>query len=530
MVYTHTKGVVVPITQRWRKRLIFGMTAVFVAGLSAFSLSANAETAQVKNVSTGESFKTIQAAIDAETTAEGNIIEVPDGTYAPFVVDKDANITVRAAADAKPMIKGKMNARTNAIIDVQANGATIQGLTVALPERDGRDKDWSKHKAPEFSRDKNEATTMTDTTDKRVPSRDAVLVPATAVHGMIGVSISGQDVTVEGNTIKGKLLAIRTTSAHLEGNATIEDNKINAYIGLGFQNTNNTVRHNEVKTSLVGIASIVPGNTIEFNNFVSVSGLSALAFSGVELNVAKNWWGSDMGIGRTLFDNVVAEPWLCQPFQDGETLSVDGNCMPTGEPEVPPTEPVDTFAPAVVLTAPTEHAVLSGTVTFAGTVTDEANASHYFGVRDLSTEDATIVRKSDKMSATEPEVAASYEFDTSSLRDGNYRVILIGDDVAGNSGRVGANVVFENFVNNKDECLSGGWERGTFEGKTFASEEACVDYYDPAIEQPQQPQLPDKIRGWLGTLKDKLSDWNAWGWGWIDVSRGALNAFLGLRW
>ena len=64
MIYTHTKGVTIPVTQRWRKQLIFGMAAVFVAGLSAFSLSANAETARVKNVSTGESFATIQAAID----------------------------------------------------------------------------------------------------------------------------------------------------------------------------------------------------------------------------------------------------------------------------------------------------------------------------------------------------------------------------------------------------------------------------------------------------------------------------------
>lgn len=530
MLYTQTKGVVVPITQRWRKQLIFGIAAVFVAGLSAFSLSANAETAKVKNVSTGESFATIQAAIDAETTVEGNIIEVPDGTYAPFVVDKDDNITIRAAAGASPTVKGKTNADSIRIVDVRSDGTTIEGLTVTLPERDGRDKDWSKHEAPEFNRDKNETTALTNMADKRVPSSDVVLTPATAVRGMIGVSISGQDTTIRGNTIKGKLLAIHMASANLEGNATIEDNKINAYIGFGFQSTGNIVRHNDVKTSLVGIATMVPGNMIEFNNFVSVSGLSALAFSGVELNVAKNWWGSDMGISRTLFDNVVAAPWLCQPFQDGETLSVDGSCMST--PEVPPTEPVDTFAPAVVLTTPTEYAVLSGSVTFAGTITDEANASHYFGVRDLSAEDAAIVRKSDKMSATEPEVAASYEFDTSSLRDGDYRVILVGDDLAGNTGRVGANVTFENFVDNKDECLNGGWERGTFEGKTFVSEEACVDHYEPATQPQQPPQLPgaDTVRGWLSALKDKLSNWNAWGWGWIDVTRGALNAFLGLRW
>ena len=530
MVYTHTKGVIVPIAQRWRKQLIFGLSAVFVAGLSAFSLSASAETAKVKNVNTGESFATIQAAIDAETTVTGNIIEVPDGTYAPFTVNKDDNITVRAAVDAEPTIKGKMHKHSGSIIDIRANGVIIEGLTVALPERDGHDKDWSKHKAPEYSLNDRSVSTPTDRADTHGPSAAAVLTPATAVRGMIGISVSGQDATIKNNTITGRLLAIRTATTNAIGNVTIEDNEINAYVGIGMQNTGNIVQRNDVKSSLVAVASMAPGNVVEFNNFISVAGIDAVAYGEAELNVTKNWWGSDQGVGKTVFGKITAAPWLCQPFQDGETLSVNDSCAPVDEPEIPPTEPVDTFAPAVTLTTPTEHAVLSSTVTFAGTVADEANATHYFGVRDLSTENATIVHKSDKMSATEPKVTASYEFDTRSLRDGDYRVILVGNDVAGNSGRIGANVVFENFVDNKDECLSGGWERGTFEGKSFASEKACVDHYEPTAEQPQQPQLPDRIRGWLSTLKDKLSDWDASGWGWIDVSRGAFTTLFGLRW
>lgn len=527
MVYTHTKGAIVPITQRWRKRLVFGLSAVFVAGISAFSLTASAETAKVRNINTGESFATIQAAINAETTVEGNIIEVPNGTYAPFTVDKDNNITIRAAAGAEPVINGKMDKRSGSIINVRANGVTIEGLTVALPEHDGHDKDWSKHKAPEYSRDDAATNTApTALTDERGPSSDAALSPATAVHGKIGIAVSGQDVTIKNNTVKGKLLGVLVTPVEVAANATVEGNTINSYIGIGLLGTANTVQRNDVKTSLVAVASLVPGNVIEFNNFISAKGLDAAAYRGVDLDVTKNWWGSDKGIGP-VFGKVIATPWLCQPFQDGERLSADNSCVPVEEP---PTEPVDTFAPAVVLTAPTEHAVLSGMATFTGTITDEANATHYFGVRDLSMSDTPIVRKSDKMSATDPIVTASYEFDTRSLRDGNYRVILVGDDVAGNSGRIGTNVTFENFVNSKDECLNGGWERGTFEGKTFASETACVEYYDPPVEQPEQPQWQDQLRDWLNALKEKLSNWNAWGWGWIDVSRGALNAFLGLRW
>jgi len=525
MVYTHTKDASVPITQRWKKQLVLGLSAVFVTGLSAFSLTASAETAKVMNVTTGESFTTIQAAINAETTVEGNIIEVPNGTYAPFVVDKDNSITVRAAANAKPVISGKMDKRANRIIDVRADSVTIEGLTVALPEHDGHDKDWSKHKAPEYNRDDAGANAALSTmADKRGPSSDAALSPATAVHGKIGIAVSGQDAMIKDNTVKGKLLGVLVTTADAAANATVEGNEINSYIGIGLLGTGNTVQRNDVKTSLVTVASLAPGNVIEFNNFVSTKGLDAAAYRGVDLNVAKNWWGSDKGIGP-VFGKVVATPWLCQPFQDGERLSVDNSCVPVEEP---PTEPVDTFAPAVVLTAPTEQTVLSGMTTFTGTVTDEANATHYFGVRDLSTPEATIVRKSDKISATDPVVMASYEFDTRSLRDGNYRVILVGDDVAGNSGRVGANVTFENFVNNKDECFNDGWERGTFEGKTFASETACVEYYDPPVEQPEQPQWQEQLRDWLNALKEKLSNLNAWGW--IDVSRGALSAFLGLRW
>lgn len=527
MVYNHTKGVTVPAMERWRKQLIFGMAAVFIAGLSAFSLSASAETAKVKNISTGKTFPTIQAAIDAEATVEGNIIEVPNGTYAPFIVDKDDNITIRAAAGASPKVKGKVSADSIRIIDVRADGVTIEGLTVTLPEPNGQNKDWSKHLAPELDKlapelDKIDPSTITptditDAIDKNIPSLSVVLNPATAVRGMIGVSISGQDATIRGNTITGKLLAVHTGSTNIEGNATIEDNKINAYIGFGFQNTANTVRHNDVKTSLVGVASMMPGNMIEFNNFVSVSGLGALAFSSVELNVTKNWWGSTTGIGLTLFENVVATPWLCQPFQDGETLSVDGNCVPVDEPEVPPTEPApDTLAPIVALSAPTDGAVLSGMVTFTGTATDELNASHYFAVRDLSTDDATIVRQSDKMSATDPEVAASYAFDTTGLRDGDYRVVLVGDDTAGNSGRVGANVVFENFVDNKAECADNGWQRGTFEGRNFGNQVACEKHFTP--------------KGHQGGDKPSWWNWNIWGWGWADISRGVLTAFLGIRW
>src|SRR5690606_32563538 len=75
-------------------------------------------------------FSSIQAAVDAATTSTGEIIEVFDGTHAPFSVNKPG-LTIKPASGANPVIETAQPASPIIrIINLQANDTVLEGFTV----------------------------------------------------------------------------------------------------------------------------------------------------------------------------------------------------------------------------------------------------------------------------------------------------------------------------------------------------------------------------------------------------------------
>src|SRR5690606_23293605 len=130
---------------------------------------------------------------------------------------------------------------------------------------------------------------------------------------------------VNNNVIENTLTGIQTTTHYDTGTSVINNNTISAEYGISLQNDSNHVFNNEITSTVEGFGVIGEQNEIEYNNINAVSGNNAVAYGGVELNVTKNWWGSQFQ-PTGMVNDVVYDPWLCQPWQDGDSTSLDGSC------------------------------------------------------------------------------------------------------------------------------------------------------------------------------------------------------------
>ncbi len=102
---------------------------------------------------------------------------------------------------------------------------------------------------------------------------DAIKVEGFSIKGgnyHVGISVAGQHVIVNNNSIDSVLTGIQTTTQYVEGNATITGNTItNAGYGISLQNNSNTVTDNDITITTEGFGIGSASNTIT-GNIVSV--------------------------------------------------------------------------------------------------------------------------------------------------------------------------------------------------------------------------------------------------------------------
>jgi filamentous hemagglutinin family protein len=166
----------------------------------------------------------------AKAAANGATINVGSGTFGAFGTSFGgaSGVTIQTADDA--IIDG--TGLTGRIVDLRADGTVLTGFTI---NGDG---------------------------------------------GGVGVSVSGQGVTVSNNTINGTLTGVQTTTQYAAGNAIISGNTIDTAYGISLQNTGNTVTNNDVTASVEGVGLSQGSNTFTGNTFDLGAAGNALALYG----------------------------------------------------------------------------------------------------------------------------------------------------------------------------------------------------------------------------------------------------------
>lgn len=118
----------------------------------------------------------------------------------------------------------------------------------------------------------------------------------------VGISISGQAVTVSDNVIDDVLTGIQTTTQYVEGNNTITGNSIsNSGYGVSLQNNSNVVANNiiDVETEGLGIGS--GGNTISDNQLsIGIDGNHLQAYTKEDNDKLP---GADIDLIQVVADN-----------------------------------------------------------------------------------------------------------------------------------------------------------------------------------------------------------------------------------
>lgn len=191
--------------------------------------SSGLATVKAGNVYVTTNSGSVQRGIDKVAT--GGTVNVNSGTYGAFGTSFGgaSDVTIQAADGAIIDATGL----TGRIIDLRADGTTLTGFTI---NGDG---------------------------------------------GGVGVSISGQGVTVSDNTINGTLTGVQTTTQYSAGNAIISGNTINTAYGISLQNTGNTVLGNTVTASMEGVGLAQGANTFTGNTFdIVYAGGHALQYYG----------------------------------------------------------------------------------------------------------------------------------------------------------------------------------------------------------------------------------------------------------
>ena len=159
----------------------------------------------------------------------GGTVNVGAGTYDSVAtsIGGTADITIQTTEDA--VIDGSTRPSNNRIVDLRADGTTFSGFTINNGGGNG-----------------------------------------------VGVSVTGQGVTVSGNNISDVLTGVQTTTQYSAGNATISGNTIDAKYGVSLQNTGNEVSGNDVTASVEGVGLLTGLNTFTDNTFHIGSSANAL--------------------------------------------------------------------------------------------------------------------------------------------------------------------------------------------------------------------------------------------------------------
>lgn len=186
-----------------------------------------------------------------------------------------------------------------------------------------------------------------------------------------------------------------------------------------------------------------------------------------DLYVNETLVGSSVATGSTDLSDVILNNR--NYYGDGESYTVRWSNLHTGVV----TE--DTAAPVVEITNPADGATLAGTVEVRGSVVDDNPWRYYTVVLDGNTVVAGPGTVYDSNSFTDQLL---FNFDTTTVDDGEYTIRLAARDVNGNRDNSVSlqeiTVVVNNVPDNKDQCKDGGW--AVFSAMDFKNQGDCVSY------------------------------------------------------
>jgi hypothetical protein len=322
----------------------------------------------VKNLTSGERYYSIQAAIDDADA--GDTIEVGDGTYTYATENPDNSpagmihigkgITLQAADGVRPVLDGSGN---DGVIKIWP-AALEDGYPVVL-------------KGLEITGDAN--TDIAITGRMYTTATDNLIIQDNHIHGLpagidlwgssggklknIGITDNkfydlGPRETSEGYGILLEGLADRVTTGDVYA-ASLERNEFsnisdydgtNHGYGLAASGgaANIYVADNAFETVSIGTALVstdVVDTKIIFNNFSCDTGVYAQGVTNGPVDATNNWWGDASGpthagnpggTGSAVSDNVDYDPWIQSEVAESntETVANDTVSTPSGDAEV----------------------------------------------------------------------------------------------------------------------------------------------------------------------------------------------------
>ncbi|KXK26696.1 MAG: hypothetical protein TR69_WS6001000708 [candidate division WS6 bacterium OLB20] len=110
--------------------------------------------------------------------------------------------------------------------------------------------------------------------------------------------------------------------------------------------------------------------------------------------------------------------------------TVTPSSTPTPSPTIALSPAPDVSAPVITITSPVQYSTLSGSVQIQATISDPNLSHYYLSIRNAA---GTVVGGRGTITAAGPEIQVNYTFNTASVTDSNYRIVLSAADTRGNT-------------------------------------------------------------------------------------------------
>lgn len=286
--------------------------------------------------------------------------------------------------------------------------------------------------------------TLTPTFTKTTNANNSTL-------GIYGADVTVKDLTIDGTggTSLHGINAYEAVNVLLD-NVTLENNGHNGLVVNG-----STVTVNNITTTNNGWGGV------DVDQGTGVTATTTLTVTGVSHH--SEVAGKDLYIDNTSKAVSVADTHSQYATKD--------NVFVSGDRVYTLIDP----APVASITSPADGSAVHGTVDVRGTVTDN-NPDHYYLV--IKNAGGTVVAGPgtvyDTTSFTDQSL---YSWDTSSVPDGTYTVLLAARDAAGNRNAGSEDSVVVTVSNTPDtmnQCKDGGWKN--FTNPAFTNQGQCVSY------------------------------------------------------
>ena len=298
-----------------KKRTIISVFLVLALTLFAFPMPALAAN-HVRNVDTGETFSSIQAAISDGNTLTGHTIQVDAGTWTEANVDVTKAVTIESTSGDPTDTIIQASSTSDHAFDVKVNNVTIRNLSIYGAT--------GSYKAGIYLSSATGCTIQDNRCgwDASHKNREGIYL------------VSSSSNTLSGNTANSNdwdgIYLYDSSSNTLSGN-TANSNDYGIYLDNSSSNTlsGNTANSNGYGISLVGSSS---SNTIYLNNFSNTHNVYSVStnswksptplcyfYSPSHVNSMGNYYSDYSGVddgtgGRTAGDGIGGTPAFLTPL------------------------------------------------------------------------------------------------------------------------------------------------------------------------------------------------------------------------